>query len=137
MNYYIFNTFNCNWAFILKTSVDGSEGLCLLARALMMAASSDSMQNINNTLGEITSEKLTDRHLADLQTLTSAFRDEQFRYHPLPNSQNDEKRVLFCAKVFLNIIIITHNNLLSVSYLNHPLNHLNKPEICFWIINVQ
>ncbi|ROI15491.1 Ataxin-10 [Anabarilius grahami] len=44
-----------------------------------MAASSDSMQNINSALCEIAEEKLTNTHLTTLQTVTKALRDEQFR----------------------------------------------------------
>ncbi|XP_067283264.1 ataxin-10 [Pseudorasbora parva] len=44
-----------------------------------MAASSDSMQNINNALCEIATEKLTNTHLTTLQTVTKALRDEQLR----------------------------------------------------------
>lgn len=66
----------------MKTSVAGRRKLgsaFTRARVLIMAGSGDSMQNINNTLSEITCEKLTNTHLEALQTLTSAFRDEQFR----------------------------------------------------------
>ncbi|XP_026089297.1 ataxin-10-like [Carassius auratus] len=44
-----------------------------------MAASSDSMQNINSALWQIATEKLTNTHLTTLKTVTTALRDEQFR----------------------------------------------------------
>uniref|UniRef100_A0A8C2ERS6 Ataxin-10 n=1 Tax=Cyprinus carpio TaxID=7962 RepID=A0A8C2ERS6_CYPCA len=44
-----------------------------------MAASSDSMQDINDALCQLATEKLTNTHLTTLQTVTKAFRDEQFR----------------------------------------------------------
>uniref|UniRef100_A0A671L567 Ataxin-10 n=1 Tax=Sinocyclocheilus anshuiensis TaxID=1608454 RepID=A0A671L567_9TELE len=46
---------------------------------VLMAASSDSMQNINSALCQIATEKLTNTHLTTLQTVTKALRDEQFR----------------------------------------------------------
>ncbi|XP_043092633.1 ataxin-10 [Puntigrus tetrazona] len=44
-----------------------------------MAASGDSMQNINSALCQIATEKLTNTHLTTLQTVTKALRDGQFR----------------------------------------------------------
>ncbi|XP_073694573.1 ataxin-10 [Garra rufa] len=44
-----------------------------------MAASSDSMENINSALCQIATEKLTNTHLTTLQTVTKGLRDEQFR----------------------------------------------------------
>uniref|UniRef100_A0A671MQJ0 Ataxin-10 n=1 Tax=Sinocyclocheilus anshuiensis TaxID=1608454 RepID=A0A671MQJ0_9TELE len=44
-----------------------------------MAASSDSMQNINSALCQIATEKLTNTHFITLQTVTTALREEQFR----------------------------------------------------------
>ncbi|XP_026065466.1 ataxin-10 [Carassius auratus] len=44
-----------------------------------MAASTDSMANINSALCQIATEKLTNTHLITLQTVTTTLRDEQFR----------------------------------------------------------
>ncbi|XP_042597255.1 ataxin-10-like [Cyprinus carpio] len=52
----------------------------MCARVLMVA-SSDSMPNINSALCQIATEKLTNTHLITLQTVTTALRDEQFRYY--------------------------------------------------------
>uniref|UniRef100_A0A8C1WMJ0 Ataxin-10 n=1 Tax=Cyprinus carpio TaxID=7962 RepID=A0A8C1WMJ0_CYPCA len=46
---------------------------------VLMAASSDSMSNINSALCQIATENLTNTHLITLQTVTTALRDEQFR----------------------------------------------------------
>ncbi|KAI2665377.1 Ataxin-10 [Labeo rohita] len=48
-------------------------------RHVLMAASSDSMENMNSALCQIATEKLTNTHLTTLQTVTKALRDEQFR----------------------------------------------------------
>uniref|UniRef100_A0A671MUT8 Ataxin-10 n=1 Tax=Sinocyclocheilus anshuiensis TaxID=1608454 RepID=A0A671MUT8_9TELE len=56
----------------------GTRAVFMCARVLM-AASSDSMQNINSALCQIATEKLTNTHFITLQTVTTALREEQFR----------------------------------------------------------
>ncbi len=63
----------------------------------MMAASSDSMQNINSALCQIATEQLTNTHLTTLQTVTKALRDEQFRYYTFSTLQNEQKYVCVSA----------------------------------------
>uniref|UniRef100_A0A8C1J297 Ataxin-10 n=1 Tax=Cyprinus carpio TaxID=7962 RepID=A0A8C1J297_CYPCA len=46
---------------------------------VLMVASSDSMQDVNDALCQLATEKLTNTHLTTLQTVTKAFRNEQFR----------------------------------------------------------